>query len=240
MKAAVSAVQQVLRASGARDLKVDGIIGSMTRAAISGAPDFVVRTLEQVAKTYSTSLRDLVSTSPKAINTAWERDLERRALAAGLHPQSIDGLIAQVRKESGGNFRVEEKMSSYSNSFLRKNIRNVAHYTDAELNALRKTGEENFFNVLYANRADLDHGPASSGDGYRYRGRGPLQLTGKYNYRRVGKLLGVDLVSNPRWVVESDDNGVASAIAFLKVQNKLGTPMSPAQMAALVNPNLKA
>lgn len=239
MKAAVTAVQQVLKATGNRDLKVDGVLGSMTRAAIASAPSFVTRTLDQVAKNFSTSMSRLMESSPRAINSGWEKDLERRALAAGLHPASLDGLIAQVRKESGGNFVVEEKMSSYSNGFLRKQIRNVSHYTDKELNALRAMGEEHFFNVLYANRKDLGHGDVASGDGYRYRGRGPLQLTGKYNYRKVGQLLGVDLVKNPRWVVENNDNGVASAIAFLKVQGRLKTPMTATQMASLVNPNLK-
>jgi hypothetical protein len=49
--------------------------------------------------------------------------------------------------------------------------------------------------VLYGNRADL--GNTSPGDGYKYRGRGFIQLTGKDAYQKVGKLIGIDLVNNP-------------------------------------------
>ena len=54
---------------------------------------------------------------------------------------------------------------------------------------------EKIANYVYSNR--MGNGSEASGDGWRYRGRGVKQLTGKENYERCGSGLGVDLVGNP-------------------------------------------
>jgi putative chitinase len=71
------------------------------------------------------------------------------------------------------------------------------------------TGEE------YEGRKDL--GNTSPGDGVRYKGRGPLQITGKYNYRDCGKALGLDLVSKPE-LLETPENGCKSSAWFWKTK----------------------
>ena len=60
----------------------------------------------------------------------------------------------------------------------------------------------------YEGRNDL--GNDQPGDGYLYRGRGPMQLTGKFNYGRAGRDLGLDLVANPD-LVATDEVGMLVA-----------------------------
>ncbi len=55
--------------------------------------------------------------------------------------------------------------------------------------------EEIASGAAYEGRANL--GNTQPGDGKRYKGRGPIQLTGRANYTRYGQLLGLDLVNNP-------------------------------------------
>ena len=79
----------------------------------------------------------------------------------------------------------------------------------------------NLGNYAYANL--LGNGSVESGDGYKYRGRGYIQLTGKDNYRKAGEKLGVDLVNMSEdelnnWFSnkENSANATAAYVSFRK------------------------
>ncbi|MCP4327995.1 MAG: hypothetical protein GY791_06110 [Alphaproteobacteria bacterium] len=74
---------------------------------------------------------------------------------------------------------------------------------------------EKLANQVYANRNG--NGPPESGDGFRYRGRGYLQLTGRSNYRAFGNRIGIDLEANPERAVEP---GTAWLVAASYLANR--------------------
>jgi len=63
----------------------------------------------------------------------------------------------------------------------------------------------------YEGRKDL--GNVHAGDGVRYKGRGPIQLTGRANYRKYGQQLGIDLENNPE-IVALPSMGLMVACKF--------------------------
>lgn len=73
-------------------------------------------------------------------------------------------------------------------------------------------------NVVYSNR--MGNGPVESGEGWKFRGRGLKQLTGKSNYTRCATALGVDLVSNPDMLL--DPKYAALSAAWFWNENACG------------------
>lgn len=73
---------------------------------------------------------------------------------------------------------------------------------------------------VYANR--MGNGPESSGDGWTYRGRGYIQLTGKDNYKKYGGLIGADLINNPDRIKDDPITAMLVAGEYWS-QNKLNT-----------------
>lgn len=76
--------------------------------------------------------------------------------------------------------------------------------------------EEIASGVAYEGRKDL--GNTVVGDGKRYKGRGPIQLTGRSNYRRIGLRLGLNLEGNPL-LVSDPSIGMWCAIEYWDENN---------------------
>ena len=106
-------------------------------------------------------------------------------------PLRLSHLLGQSCEETG-NFTVFVENLNYSGEALWKLFH--THFISADEAMTFAHQPEKIANRIYA-RKEL--GNTEVGDGWEYRGRGCLQLTGKVNYESLSKFLGVDLVSNP-------------------------------------------
>jgi len=122
-------------------------------------------------------------------------------------PLRVAHFLAQCGHESGG-FKVTQENLNYSAKGLR-GIFKKYFPTDAIANAYQRNPQK-IANKVYSNR--MGNGSEASGEGYKFRGRGYIQLTGKENYTAFGKSIGVDIPSNPDLVATT--YALASAAWF--------------------------
>lgn len=106
-------------------------------------------------------------------------------------PLRVAAFLAQCAHESG-NFRFIEENLNYRAESLRR-VFPKYFPTDAlaQQYASGPNRAERIANRVYANR--MGNGPEESGDGWRYRGRGLIQLTGKDNYTNYAMSLEIDV-----------------------------------------------
>lgn len=83
-------------------------------------------------------------------------------------------------------------------------------------------------------------GNTKPGDGAKYKGRGYIQITGKYNYEQAGKALGLDLVNHPE-LVEKPEIAAKVAVWYWKnrVANKVDSFKDTQDVTKKINPGLK-
>ncbi|HDC4513477.1 TPA: glycoside hydrolase family 19 protein [Enterobacter cloacae] len=131
------------------------------------------------------------------------RDAWYQPVVAAMEKYGIDTplrqahFLAQVGHESAGFTKVSEGLN-YSEVALRTMFGNritAEQAKDYGRNAGHPANQPMIANIIYANRNG--NGDVKSGDGYRYRGRGLIQITGRTNYSALVKQLGVDVVKNP-------------------------------------------
>lgn len=113
-------------------------------------------------------------------------------------PERIAGWLAQCAHESN-NFRDLSENMNYSADGLLKTFPKYFSRLDVALYARKP---EKIANRVYADR--MGNGPEASGDGWKYRGRGLIGLTGKTNYRLFGKDVGQekDLLADPDIILQ--------------------------------------
>lgn len=129
-------------------------------------------------------------------------------------PKRLSAFLAQVAHESGGFTAVKENLN-YSAKGLMTTFKK--YFPTEELAKEYERKPEKIANRVYANR--MSNGDEMSGDGWKYRGRGLIQLTGKFNYTKLSESLDMTLDEVVQYL-ETPEGAVYSAVWFWNT-NKL-------------------
>jgi putative chitinase len=107
-------------------------------------------------------------------------------------PLRLAHFLAQAGHESGG-FKLVNENLNYGAKGLLSIFKK--YFPTPDKAALYERKPEKIANLVYGGR--MGNGPEASGEGYKFRGRGYIQLTGKDNYTAFGKAINEDIIANP-------------------------------------------
>jgi putative chitinase len=130
-------------------------------------------------------------------------------------PQRVASFIAQCAHESGGFRFLQENLNYRATSLMKTWPR---HFPTLEIAKQYERKPEKIANRAYANR--MGNGDEASGDGWRYLGRGLIQLTGKNNYTFFAASVGIEDMDECAEYLGTFEGAIQSACFFWE-QNKL-------------------
>ena len=133
-----------------------------------------------------------------------------------VNPARLAGFLSQTAHESDGFNLIKENLN-YSSDGLRKTF--GKYFTDDTIAKQYARQPEKIANRVYANR--MKNGPEESGDGFKFRGRGLIQLTGRENYTKFAEALEMSLDDTVTYL-ETPAGAVSSAGWFWD-NNKLNS-----------------
>lgn len=127
-------------------------------------------------------------------------------------PLRLAHFFAQISHES--NLLPISENLNYSKKGLMTTFKK--YFPTADLAGKYERKQQAIANRVYANR--MGNGNEASGDGWKYRGRGFLQVTGKDNYKRLYNHTGIDYVKNPDLLLNEAD-AMISALWYWNTNN---------------------
>jgi predicted chitinase len=210
------AVEKFQRKKGFEEEEIDGLVGPDTAAAMGGDIEPVFKKKSEMSKSDETEKEDgkedetekeddysgLKGGKVKLVgNFSQEQKNNIKFMIDYMESKGLKDPLAQIgalsviSKECNFIPKSEVPYNTTANSHIRKVFGNRVPKDDKELDKLKKNPQA-FFNQVYKNK----NGNIYPDDGYKYRGRGFNQLTGRGNYKKYGGKIGKDLVSNPELV----------------------------------------
>ena len=192
----------------ANGLTADGIVGDGTWSKMFGSTQ-VIKEDVIIPSGGSLNIEKLKGHIPDAVIAQIPDTAKKFNITNNLR---LAHFLAQCGHESGGFKAVSENLN-YSADGLKKIF---GKYFPGNLNESYAKQPEKIASRVYGGR--MGNGDEASKEGYKFRGRGFIQLTGKANYTNFTKFIGEDCISNPDLV--STKYPLASA-AFFFDSNKL-------------------
>jgi putative chitinase len=199
----------------AHGLTPDGIVGDATWSKLFAevtqvpAPQIIVQPEPTIVPTSGFKLDRLVGHIPQAVINQIPDTAARFGITTSLR---LAHFLAQCGHESGG-FRAVSENLNYSAKGLLGIFRK--YFTNVNLAMQYERKPEKIANRVYSSR--MGNGNEASGEGWKFRGRGYIQLTGKDNYKAFDATVGEDILANPDLVATKYP--LASAAFFFKRNN---------------------
>jgi putative chitinase len=196
----------------ANGLKEDGIVGDATWSKLFGESKPVAEVIKEdvvIPSGGPLNLEKLKGHIPDAVIAQIPETAKKFNITNNLR---LAHFLSQCGHESG-NFKAVSENLNYSADGLKKIF---GKYFPGNLNESYARQPEKIAARVYASR--MGNGDESSKEGFKFRGRGYIQLTGKANYTNFTKFIGEDCVANPDLVATKYP--LASA-AFFFDSNKL-------------------
>lgn len=143
-------------------------------------------------------------------------------------PEARAGLAAIIRGESG--FRSIAENMRYTASRLQQVF--PGKFDDETARRLAAAGPETIAEAVYGNQTSIGRtlGNTQPGDGWKYRGRGFIQLTGRGNYDRYSSAARVDLIANPDALLDPE---IAARVTVAYMQDRTRGSGFDAQLRAV-------
>jgi predicted chitinase/nucleoid-associated protein YgaU len=122
--------------------------------------------------------------------------------AGGVSPQQLRSIMPHLSEA-----RAQQMLPHLNNAMAEAGINTPRRQAAFLAQLAHESGEFRYMEEIasgaaYEGRTDL--GNTQPGDGVRFKGRGPIQLTGRSNYRAAGQALGIDLENNPTRAADPD------------------------------------
>jgi len=196
----------------ANGLKDDGIVGDATWSKLFGEVKPKAEVIKEdvvIAPVGSLNIDKLKGHIPDTVLSQIPETAKKFNITNNLR---LAHFLAQCGHESG-NFKAVSENLNYSADGLKKIF---GKYFPGNLNESYARQPEKIASRVYASR--MGNGDEASKEGFKFRGRGYIQLTGKNNYTNFSKFIGEDCVANPDLVATKYP--LASA-AFFFDSNKL-------------------